>query len=350
VDELRMQTQVLSGRRVNAAGSVMPLEADRFRSGWQNLRARPTVERARPDPDVLAWHRQEAEACMAPREPSNFLTEPKDVSAAVWHLDRLLQADPAGVRARTLRGRAYAELGRWNEAVADYSQAIASGTTAAPWYDRGVAHIQLGKWDQAADDFARATQVANASPEAWSALALIHLHRRDEPGYRDACAGFLERQGKSTPWMFLGLSVARTCTAGPDALKDFQPVVQLVEKSSQWWYTTRDSATTVKAAVAYRAGQPAEAVRLLTETAAGKVAVAAQDYFFLALAQHQLGHPNEARQALARGVERLQQLQQERSKESPAAVLRSWQEQLEEQLVRREAERLLQGKMVVPKD
>ncbi len=350
VDELLAQTQVLSGRRVNAAGSVMPLEADRFRSGWQSLRARSPVELARPDPDVHAWHRQEAEACMARREPFSLSAEPKDVSAAVRHLDRLLQADPAGVRARTLRGRAHAALGRWGEAVADYSQAIAPGTDEAPWYDRGVAHVQLGKWDQAADDFARATQVANAPPHAWSALALVRLHLRDAPGYRGACGGFFERHGKSSLWLFRGLSVARTCTVGPDALKDFQPLVQLVEKPSQGWYAFPASGTTVKAAVYYRAGRHPEAVRLLTETVTGKVAVAAQDYFFLALAQHQLGHPNEARQALARGVERFQQLHQERSKDSPAAVLRSWQEQLEEQLLRREAEQLLQGKAVEPKD
>jgi hypothetical protein len=40
VDEMRAEAEVLSGRWINAAGTVLPLEEDRFLKGWQRLHVR----------------------------------------------------------------------------------------------------------------------------------------------------------------------------------------------------------------------------------------------------------------------------------------------------------------------
>jgi tetratricopeptide (TPR) repeat protein len=53
---------------------------------------------------VLAWHRHEAAAC----------AEAREWAAAVWHLDRLIAAEPAAWPLRQRRGLAHMELSQWN--------------------------------------------------------------------------------------------------------------------------------------------------------------------------------------------------------------------------------------------
>lgn len=227
--------------------------------------------------------------------------------------------------------------------MAEYSQALPDKADEGPWYERGVAHVQLGKWEQAADDFARAARTRQPPPEVWSALALVRLRRDDLPGYREACTRLLERHARAPGWSLGGLAPERVCSAGPEAVTPFKQVVDLVDTPSSG--TLGGSAgTNVKAAVYYRAGRCEEAAKLLAESAEEKVHVPPQDHFFLAMARQRLGQAGEARQTLARGVERLKELERERGKEKPAVLMRSWQERLEEQLLRREAERLLEGK------
>jgi hypothetical protein len=60
------------------------------------------------------------------------------------------------------------------------------------------------------------------------------------------------------------------------------------------------------------------------------------------MAQHRLGDRQKAQQTLALGLDLLHK--QEQLRKTPASRLHFWQDRLEEQLLRREAEELILGK------
>src|SRR5262249_4979590 len=65
------------------------------------------------------------------------------------------------------RGSAYADLGRYDKAVADYTEAIALNPKyELAWFNRGVAHAQLGQLDKAVADY---TQLIELDPKFASA-------------------------------------------------------------------------------------------------------------------------------------------------------------------------------------
>ena len=89
----------------------------------------------------------------------------------------------------------------------------------------------------------------------------------------------------------------------------------------------------------YRAGRNQEAADALQGNLDSDAVADVRVYFFLARARQRLQQPKEAEQALARGLERLKEVELERASQALAAALRGWQERLDEQLLRREAER-----------
>ncbi|MFB3881899.1 MAG: tetratricopeptide repeat protein [Armatimonadota bacterium] len=74
---------------------------------------------------------------------------------AVEHLQVLVELDPALYPGRCCLGSAYADLGRWQDAVDCYEQAIrlkpVGASLASAEYKLGVAHSSLGHWREAAD-------------------------------------------------------------------------------------------------------------------------------------------------------------------------------------------------------
>jgi WD40 repeat protein len=122
--------QVVSGRRLDDTGSLVPLDARELQEGWRSLREKypATFERTRQQ--VLAWHRNEAQSFLATEQ----------WPAALWHLDRLL-AQAAGDRVYwAAKGRAHASLRQWPQAVAAYTKALGlSQDDGLVWAGRGLA-------------------------------------------------------------------------------------------------------------------------------------------------------------------------------------------------------------------
>ncbi len=111
--DLMLLAYLLSGSRVETSGALVPLTPKEFRDAWRALREKLPGDFVASDREVLAWHRREADDC-----------EAKGVwDSAIGHLDHLIASEPAwrGLYAR--RGNAYAEMGRWDRAAADYSKA-----------------------------------------------------------------------------------------------------------------------------------------------------------------------------------------------------------------------------------
>ena len=110
-------------------------------------------------------------------------------------------ADSARADALSKRGGALMALGRANEALDSFDQAIkASPNHADANFNRGVALQSMGRFEDAASSYARATEIDPADAQAWNnrGVVLGELQRLDEamrsldralslqPGYADA--------------------------------------------------------------------------------------------------------------------------------------------------------------------
>jgi tetratricopeptide (TPR) repeat protein len=159
----------------------------------------------------------------------------------------------------------------------------------------------------------------------------------DAAGYRRACTGMLERFGRTgSP-----NNLAWACSIAPDALVDPVQAVQLAERA---YAQAKDSITrnTLGAAL-YRAGRFDEAVEKLNQN---EETHGAFDWFFLAMAHQRLGHAEPARHFLDKALAGFEQYTQ------PNAKVPWWRDRsltfdqrLELQLLRREAETLIKGPM-----
>jgi hypothetical protein len=67
--------QLLSGRRVDASGALVPLTAEEFTQIWQKLHPRYPQEFTVSAAQAFAWHRREMGDCIRERNPA----------AAVFH-------------------------------------------------------------------------------------------------------------------------------------------------------------------------------------------------------------------------------------------------------------------------
>ncbi len=173
-------TQVLGSRVVNGS-SIQPLKTEEFQAGWRNITHLYGADWKRPALSGTAWHRQQVQEFQGLYRGDAF--------AALWHLDRLLQAEPDKTAYLLARASAHAQLRQWDRAIADFSQVIGEGKDSTWLLMRGHAHAQLGHWKEAAADFTQAVdqQKQGVSP-GLAPLALLRLHQKDLAGYREICA------------------------------------------------------------------------------------------------------------------------------------------------------------------
>jgi WD40 repeat protein len=235
----------------------------------------------------LAWHREEVETSWALRQ----------WFAVVFHLSRLLDADP---------------------------------TNALDWGRRGYFHAVLGRWDQAAADHARAVELGADQAWVWHRHALVRLRSGDAASYRRVCAGMLERFGP-TKDPGTANTVAWTCAVVPGAVAEYKRVQRLAEKGASGQPGSWEARSTL-GSVLYRAGQLEAAVRRLEEACKlhGKGGTA-YEWLVLAMAHHRLGHAEEARRCLGRAADWL------------GKATLNWDQRIELDFLRREAEALLKA-------
>ena len=87
-------------------------------------------------------------------------TDPKAASANIDSLTEVIRRNPSSAEAYNTRGVAYARVGRFSEAIADFSQAVKlDANNAAAYTNRALASRQIGQNDSARADFDRAIQV-----------------------------------------------------------------------------------------------------------------------------------------------------------------------------------------------
>jgi WD40 repeat protein/serine/threonine protein kinase/tetratricopeptide (TPR) repeat protein len=234
------------------------------------------------------------------------------------------------------RGWAYANTGLWDRHSADFVK-------SSFLVQRGWAHAGLGQWDKASADFVQATQGKEPDDAAWYSRAMLCLREGNQDGYREVCSDMLQRFGEGAAW---------TCTLTPHSGADPDQIVDLAEKllahsSRDHWHVTQ------LGAALYRAGRFEEAVKRLTEA----TELSCHPYrtnmqhtwYFLAMAHHRLGHADEARRWLEKGIRGTEQALKSpgealgKSGNAGGVLSPNWNRRLTLQLLRREAEQLVQS-------
>ncbi|MFO0846724.1 MAG: tetratricopeptide repeat protein, partial [Gemmataceae bacterium] len=248
--------------------------------------------------------------------------------AAAFHWKQHARLDPSQGDPRYRRGRAMARLGQIKKAEPEFQAALERGHTL-PAGTVADCHAMLGQFTEAAKLLQEVSGTPAAPAEALEQTARLRLGIGDLAGYREACKAQLQRFGEVKASGVMN-RIAWTCAMGPDALADLKPVIDLarqnIKAAPQTWVYHGSLG-----AVLYRAGQHAEAeaeleaaIRLHDQGGSPLTLV------FLAMTQHQLGKPDEARKALEQAVKLTE-------RDPPW----HWADKLERQLLRREAEALL---------
>jgi serine/threonine protein kinase/tetratricopeptide (TPR) repeat protein len=287
------------------------------------------------------WVAEAAALLGRPDAPSGLPAKPDDVAK----FSLVLEADPNAGWALLRRAQAYKQRGQPDKADTDFRQALAAYSKAielkqADWFPRlarGNIHAELAEWDKASRDYATVVERRPADVMAHYWLALARAGAGDRTGYRSGCAAMLQQLGQTDkPGVAYWIAWASVLT--PDAVEDLDRPVQLAESALRS-APKKDQYTNTLGAALYRAGRFAEAIQTLQEantaweSTKATSSCPAYTWFFLAMAHHQLGHAQEARQWLDKGIGWVDQ--ETRNNALP------WNRRLTLQLLRREAEAVL---------
>jgi WD40 repeat protein/tetratricopeptide (TPR) repeat protein len=251
-------------------------------------------------------------------------------------LDPILFGPDPTARARSLMGRK-----QWDAAEAAFDEAMrARPSNMAIVLARGDLYTKRALWSEAAAYYAnKAKQYPDVELLHYRhVLSLLSLG--DEAGLRRACSDLLDRFGSSTGSLDPN-NLAWCCVLAPLAVADREAPVRLAESAvNDAPAAAKPTYLNTLGAALYRAGRSQEAISRLEEgirKRAGKGFP--QDWVFLAMAHHQLGHDVEAHSWLDR-------LRSYRPNESDGAY---WNE-LEIRLLRREAEATILCDPIFPVD
>jgi WD40 repeat protein/serine/threonine protein kinase/tetratricopeptide (TPR) repeat protein len=168
--------EVMAGGSRSRVPAALPSGTGReedWTATLQTLRAKYLADFATSKAEQLAWHRAALE----------IASTKQAWPAALAHLGRLLDIDPADWRSRLARARLLVRLDRWDEAEAECNRAVQRHPKVAQtWVARGSFALGRGRRDKAAADFARAIDLG--TPELSAALSefwVAGLYPKDFP-------------------------------------------------------------------------------------------------------------------------------------------------------------------------
>jgi len=256
----------------------------------------------------------------------------------LWYFQRMIETTPDDWRLYADRAQVLGQVGKQEEREADRARAVELGADIGFLLPLAEEYAAQGQWAKAVRIFAKATERDACPLFAWERCALVTLKLGDREAYRKLCARSLETAGPTPGW-FWANGVAWFCGLGPEAVGDYTRAIALAELAlSQAPPQQKHNILNTLGAVLYRAGRFREAVARLREgIQASKDEGLVQDWIFLAMAHHRLGETAEARRFLAKVAQH-----------KPPEKGQTWP-YLELELLRREAETLVEGKAADPK-
>jgi tetratricopeptide (TPR) repeat protein len=269
------------------------------------------------------------------------------------------------------RGRAFAQLARWDEAAEDFAQSLKLLPAGSPLF--GTVCGEAAKWPRA---FAKTAKLRPEDPQFWLALGNFYASRGlwdealvvyakvfakqppkdtgiwhryasllavtgDQAGLRRLVKDMQIQFGDSSiayhqfELARAGLLLVPKAADAGLQLKQAQKAVSLSPRIP-WLLYTLGTAN-------YRAGNYKEAVRRLQESidAGPNWFAVGLDWFVLAMAYHHLDQPKEAKFWLDKAVD---WMDRSLTGATTPLVQQQWQDWTECQLLRREAESLIKGR------
>ena len=203
---------------------------------------------------------------------------------------------------------------------------------------RARDYVRLSQWDQAAAEYAKADLLMWALGDDAFGYACLLLIRGESEGYDRFCQGMIKRAGQ-TEDHFEAFILARTCAMARktpvDPARAVQWGKQAVASAQPAWYFH------ALGLAQYRAGQFDQALQTFAKADVKGWGCRDLNSFGLALVHDRLGHPDEARRCLDKGIQWLER-EGPSSPERPTQLMP--QDWLEAQLLRREAEEMLKTK------
>lgn len=204
----------------------------------------------------------------------------------------------------------------------------------------GDFYIEQGETEKAEDELARAIELDGDARYPWYLPALVRAAVGDEKGYRAACRTVLDCFEKSDEREVLN-QVAWTCAIGSDVIDDYRRVVKLTDRTMAGVDEPMHHLQNTRGAVLYRAGRFEDAAKQLEEAVADHWKGGTPwDWFFLAMAHHRLGNTSDAQEWLDKAVAWMNEDHSQSSEDESRPEL-GWDQQLELEILRQEAESLV---------
>jgi tetratricopeptide (TPR) repeat protein len=226
-------------------------------------------------------------------------------AAALWYLDRLIDARPKVGSLHLERAAVYGKLGREADRQSELARVFELGAGEGVVLPRAEELGRAGRWNEAAKLLASCGRREPLSRQLIQAWAIACLYAKDQAGYREACAVDLACQGSGPPLVWDALSAASVFALGPEGLDDYRVPIA--------WMETRLSAVPAPrpevrhmfwnalGGLLLRAGRLDEAIVRVNEgIAAIKEMQHPSDWTYLALAHARKGNMVEARRMLDR--------------------------------------------------
>jgi tetratricopeptide (TPR) repeat protein len=298
---LVLWAQLVTPKELDAAGVAGWQTAENWQERHRRLLTSggPIV----PRQDVLAWHRREAATC---EQHGPWLS-------ALWHLDRLIAAEPASWAHYLARGRGRAALLQPEDALADFAQAIALGARDVPAsIQKAVALREQGQLEAALAELRKAIKSQLATAPTHNYWGLVF---RGQGKPAEAIAEFRKALAANPDYgpALWNLSALLANGADPN-LRDPRRAIDLAKRGialkgtrndngAGWWQTLGWAH--------YRIGAWKESIAALEKSIElYKPGADADQWLFLAMAHWQLGHKEEARRWYDRAAEWIEKNQE----------------------------------------
>jgi tetratricopeptide (TPR) repeat protein len=208
--------------------------------------------------------------------------------------------------------------------------------------ERGDLRARLGRWKEAAEDFAAVLTLDPDDHYNWYRGGFLCLRLGDRDGYHRRCREMLRRFGDTQDPM-IAERTAKLCLVLPPAGGDLDPALRLAEQAAD--RTERHGLyphfLAVKGFADCRAGRYRQSLDALrdSEQRLHHPLFKAQTILYRAMALHHLGRGEEAREVLGRARQLLDD-----EPEAQGDAGGPWFDRIMCQVLRREAEGLIEGK------